>query len=59
MKGKRSSCRGNLGFRVAAHGQTEETCEDQNLSAFDFWQLGSEDAPSPPALAAVPSWDHD
>lgn len=48
-----------VGVRVAIHGQTEEMSVDQNPSAFDLWQLGSEDAPSPPALAAVPSWDHD
>lgn len=59
MKGKRSPGRGNLGFRVAIHGQAEEMFVDQNPSAFDLWQLGSEDAPSPPALAAVPGWDHD
>lgn len=57
VEGKGSPCRGDLGVRVAIHGQTEEMCVGQNLSAFDLWQLGTEDAPSPPALAAVPSWD--
>lgn len=54
MKGERSPCRVSLGFRVAIHGQTEEMCVEQNPSAFDLWQLGSADAPSAPALAAVP-----
>lgn len=45
-EGEKSPCRGNLGFRVAVHGQTEEMCVDQNLCAFDLWQLGSAGAPS-------------